>query len=235
MTGENPPPRRFPVVVPPQDVPPEEQLALTYEQDSNRLRGHVGSHAVDCQLARHDRVAGVFGTLTFEAIWTSGDNFVPEPGGWTPGPDYVSDFPNIPASLSGSWGQMPVELSGVFHLNPSYRFERGSVVGRIGAVHLEATVLAVSGGLSDTRTVVVEGTYGAVQFEIYATVDGSMSEGMIRGDVGGGTVYLDLTRPSVPHPRRSSGFPGPTVHIAGSYGGPMELLAITVGVVLQFI
>jgi hypothetical protein len=235
MNGENPPPRVFPVVVPPQGVPPAEQLELTYAQDSSRLTGHVGSQAVDWQLARHDRGGGLIGGLPFEAIWTSGDNFVPEPGGWTPGPDYVSDFPNIPANLSGSWGEMPVELSGVFHLNPSYCFERGSVVGRIGAIHLEATALSVSGGLSDTGTVVVEGTYGAVPFEIYATVDGSMSKGMVRGGVGGGTVYLDLTRPSVPHPRRSRMFPGPTVHIAGSCGGPMELLAITVGAALQFI
>jgi hypothetical protein len=235
MTAENRPLRVFPVISPPQSVAPEEQLALSYERDSSRISGHVGSRAVDWQLARHDHAAGVFGGLTFEATWTSGDNFVPEPGGWTPGPDYVSDFPNIPANLKGSWGDIPVELRGVFHLHSSYRFERGSIVGRIGAVHLEATALAVSGGLSDTGTAVVEGTYGAVPFEIYATVDGSMSAGMVRGGVGGGPIYLDLTRPRVPCPKSGRGYPGPTVHIAGSYGGPMELLAITVGAVLQFI
>jgi len=235
VTGENPPPRGFPFISPPQEVPPEEQLALSYEQESSRISGHIGSRAVDWQLARHHHAAGVFGGLTFEATWTSGHNFVPEPGGWSPGPDYVSDFPNIPANLSGSWGEIPVELRGVFHLHSSYRFERGSIVGRIGAVHLEATALAVTGGLSSTATLVVEGTYGAVPFEIYATIDGSMSAGMVRGGVGGGTVYLDLTRPTVPHPKSGRGFPGPTVLIAGSYGGPLELLAITVGAVLQFI
>ena len=89
-------------------------------------------------------------------------------------------------------------------------------------------------GLSDTGTVAVEGTYGTVPFKVYATLDGSMSKGMVRGSVGGATVHLDLTRARRSLPGSRMGYPGPTVHIAGSYGGPLELLAITVGALLRF-
>ncbi len=141
-----------------------------------------------------DGVSGRIGAVSLEASWTTGDNYVPRPGGWTPRPDYVSDFPNIPADLSGSFADLDAELHGVFHLDPNYAFQRGSVVGRIGAVHLEATVLAASGGLGDSRTVAVEGTYGSVSFEIYATIDAGLSRGILHGTVEEAIVHLDISR-----------------------------------------
>jgi hypothetical protein len=235
MTNEKLPTRVFPAAALSQDVPAGQQLSLTYDHDSSRLAGSLGVQTLEWDLERHGHTArGRIGELRFEADWTRGNNYVPRPGGRMPTPDYVSDFPNIPADLAGSFAGVDVELHGVFHLDPGYRFERGVILGRIGAVHLEATVLAASGGLSDSRTVAVEGTYGTVPFEVYATIDAGMSKGLVRGSVGEATVHLDLTRPPLPHPRAPMGYPGPTVQIAGSYSGPPELLAIIVGSLLRF-
>lgn len=107
-------------------------VQLQYDKIDCRLSGTLGDEPVEWQHLDPDRgddqdirrcvVSGRVGAAGFEASWTSGDNYVPEPGGWTPSPDYVSDFPNIPAHLTGSFGGLDAELRGVFHLNTAYVF-----------------------------------------------------------------------------------------------------------------
>jgi hypothetical protein len=238
-SGPRPPTRLFPDVASLPEVQPEHRVQLHYDHGDDRLIGTLGDEPVEWHLARHHRVSGRIGVAGLEASWTTGDNYVPEPRGWAPRSDYVSDFPNIPADLSGSFADLDAELHGVFRLAPNYAFQRGSVVGRIGAVHLEATVLAASGGLSDSRTVAVEGTYGSVNFEIYATIDGGLSQGMLHGRVGEAIVHLDISRSSVERSVRPGyppiDLPGPQIDLSGSYHGPPELLAIMVGAVLEFL
>jgi hypothetical protein len=229
----------FPDVASLPEVRAEDRVQLHYDHREDRLVGRLGDKPVDWHLARYHRVSGRIGTVSLEASWTTGDNYVPRPGGRAPRPGYVSDFPNIPADLSGSFADLDAEVHGVFHLDPNYAIQRGSVVGRIGAVHLEATVLAASGGLSDSRTVAVEGTYGSVSFEIYSTIDAGLSRGMLRGTVEESILHIEISRPSVPRSVRAAyppiDRPGPQVDLSGSYHGPPELLAIMVGAVLEFL
>lgn len=238
-SGPRPPARVFPGAGPLPDVRPEHRVQLHYDRDDDRLVGTVGDEPVEWHPVRHKRVSGRLGASFLEASWTTGDNYVPGPGGWVPRPDYVSDFPNIPADLMGSFAGSHAELHGVFHLGPNYAFERGSIVGQMGAVHLEATVLAASGGLCDTRTVVAEGTYGSVPLLVCATIDAGLSRGMLRGSVGGALVHIDLTRSAIRRPVRPGGphldFPGPQTDLSGSYDGPPELLAVMVGAMLKFL
>jgi hypothetical protein len=210
-------------------------VELHYDHVEDRLSGTLGEEAVEWRRSDR-RTSGHIGALSFEASWRTGDNFVPEPGGWTPGPDYVSDFPNIPTDLSGSFAGLEAELQGVFHLEPDFAFERGSILGRIGTVHLEATVLKASGGLSDSRTVAVEGNYGSVSFEIYATIDGGLSQGILHGSIDESTVHIDFSRPEF---RRGTQPGDPLrdyagIDLSGNYDGPPELLAVMVGAILEF-
>jgi hypothetical protein len=238
-SGPRRPTRVFPEVPSLPEVPTEHRVQLYYDKRDERLIGTLSDQPVEWQLVRHRRVSGLIGAVVLEGSWTTGDNYVPEPGGWIPRPDFVSDFPNIPAGLSGSFGGLEAELHGVFHLDPGYAFQRGSVVGRIGAVHMEATVVEASGGLSDFGTVAVEGTYGSVSFELYATIDGGLSQGLLHGSVAGAPLHLDLGSSSVPRSVAlgSAPFdlPGPHVDISGSYDGPPELLALMVGAMLEFL
>ena len=222
-------------------APAEDRVELRYGSSDDRLVGTFGDEPVEWQLNRHQGVSGRMGAVELQASWTTGDNYVPEPGGWIPRPGYISDFPNIPAHLRGSFADLDAELHGVFHLDPNYSFERGSVVGRIGGVHLEATVLAASGGLGDSRTVAVEGTYGSVSFDVYATIDGGLSEGILHGSVDESVVHLDLRRPAargslrLGDPPLEIDVPGPQVDLAGHYHGPRELLALMIGAALEFL
>lgn len=238
-SGPTPPARVFPAIAPLPEAPAEDRAQLHYDRDSDRLVGTLGDQPVDWHPVRNRHVSGRIGSVALEATWTSGNNYVPGPGRPLPRPGYVSDFPNIPADLTGSFGDLGAELHGVFHLDPDYAFRRGSVVGRVGAVHLEATVLAASGGLSDSRTVVVEGTYGPVPFEIYATIDGSLSQGILHGSIEGSTVHLDLARPpvqlNVEPGHRHLNIDRSQLDLSGRYHGPPELLALMVGALVKFI
>jgi len=236
-SGRNPS-RSFPEAPSVPSAPPDHQVNLVYEPDQDRLIGTLGVEPVEWELIRRHRVNGRIGAVGLDATWSIGNNYVPPPGGWTPHADYVSDFPNIPAVLHGSFAGQPVELRGVFHLSTQYAFERGSFVGRIGHVHLEATVLAASGGDSDSGTVVVEGTYGSAPFEIYASLD-SPSRGVVHGTLDDAAVHLELLSPPLeysyrdgrPHLERA----GNHVVVTGAYPGPPELLAVMVGAALQFL
>ncbi len=224
------------------EVPGEGLVSLHYDKGENRLTGTWGDQPVEWTLFPHRRVSGSIGATTLEATWTSGDNYVPTPGGWVPYPGYVSDFPNIPADLTGSVADRAAELHGVFNLDSSYLFRRGSIVGRIGDVRLEATVLAASGGFSSSCTVTVEGTHGNVSFKIFATIDGGLERGLVHGSVDEVTVHLDLVRPMVRGTLRDPDngqheidLPGPNVEVSGRFHGPPELLALTIGALLEFL
>lgn len=236
------PRRRPPTRVFPEEALPVQaghRVQLHYDRDTDRLVGTLANEAVEWHLVRRHGVSGNIGAARLEASWTIGNNYVPEPGRWSPGPDYVPVFPNITADLTGSFADLDAELHGVFHLDPDYAFERGSIVGRIGTVHLEATVLAASGGLNESRTVAVEGTYGPVPFEIYATIDAGLSRGVLHGSVEDAVVHIDVSRSSVRRTFRPGrppiDLPGPQVNLSGSYAGPPELLAVMVGAMLKFL
>ncbi len=239
MNSDSRPTRAFPDVGSLPETPAGHRVQLHYDQGDGRLIGTLGDDPMQWELVRYDHdVSGHIGAAGLEASWTTGNNYVPEPGGWTPDADYVSDFPNIPARLRGRFGDNDVELQGAFHLYPDYHFQRGSIVGRIGAVHLEATALRASGGLCASRTVVVEGTYGSLPFEVFATIDAGLSQGIVHGSVDTALVHLDLIRPSVQRSlpeRPPMDFPGRQVFTSGSYDGPPELLAVIVGTMLNFL
>src|SRR5581483_10214490 len=146
-------------------------------------------------LFPHRHVSGSIGATALEARWASGDNYVPTPGGWLPYPGYVSHFPNVPVDLTGSVADRATQLQGVFHLDSSHGFRRGSIVGRIGDVCLEASVMAASGGFDSSRTVAVEGTYGSVSFKIFATIDGGLERGVVHGNVDEAAIRVEFVRP----------------------------------------
>jgi hypothetical protein len=220
--------------------PEEHRVQLHYDRGADRLTGTLGDQRVEWDLERHHGLSGRIGDIHLEASWTTGDSYVPEPGGWTPSPDYVSDFPNIPADLRGTFAHADAELHGVFHLAPDYLFKRGSLAGYIGNAHLEATARAVGRGLDDGRTVAVEGTYGPVSFALHASIDDDLCRGMVYGRMGQATVWLELNRPTIQREvplgpgAPPIDYPGPEYNLSGSYDGPPELLAIMAGALVRF-
>ncbi len=129
--------------------------------------------------------------------------------------------------LSGSFAGQPVELHATFHLQPGYFFDRGTITGHIGAEDLHATVERASGGLGGTRTVAVDGTLGSTEFTIYATIDGPLTFGQIRGTVAGTPIRIDAARTRQPDAEKT--------RLTGSYQGPPALLALAAGALLHFI
>jgi hypothetical protein len=98
---------------------------------------------------------------------------------------------------------------------------------RIGAEDLHATVERASGGLGGTGTVAVDGTLGSTEFTIYATIDGPLTSGQIRGTVARTPIRIDAARTRDPH--------GGQTRLTGSYQGPPALLALATGALLHFI
>ncbi len=189
---------------------------LTFER-SRLLSGSVGGQPVrlDLNVPTHDgAAAGTFAAIPVAASWQNGDNY--------------RIYPDVaPSDLEGSFAGQPAELHATFHLEPGYFFGQGTITGHIGAEDLHATAERASGGLGGTRTVAVDGTLGRTEFTIYATIDGPLTSGQIRGTVAGSPIRIDAARTRDPH--------GGQTRLTGSYQGPPALLALATGALLHFI
>ena len=133
-------------------------------------------------------------------------------------------YPDVPASLTGSFAGQPVEVQASFRLGPGYFFDRGTVTGHVGGEALEVGVEAA--GLSDAKTVTAAGTLGSTGFAISASVSGSLTSGDIRGTVAGAPLHISAASTRGPG--------GGQTRLTGSYQGPAALLALTAGAFLHF-
>ena len=211
------PARQFPADADPAGVIPGHALVdLTFER-SRLLSGSVGGQPVRLELnvpTHNGAAAGSFAGIPVAAAWENGDNY--------------RVYPDVPSELKGSFAGQPVELHATFHLEPGYFFDQGTIAGHIGAEDLDATVEAAApGGLGGTRTVAVDGTLGSTEFTIYATIDGPLTFGQIRGTVAGTPIRIDAARTREPD--------GVQTRLTGSYQGPPALLALAAGAFLHFI
>lgn len=211
------PARQFPADADPAGViiPDHARVDLTFER-YRLLSGSVGGQPVRLDLnvpTHHGAAAGTIAGIPVAATWENGDNY--------------RIYPDVPSDLQGSFAGQPVELHATFHLEPGYFFDQGTITGHIGAEALDATVESASGGLGGTRTVAVDGTLGSTEFTIYATIDGSLTFGQIRGTVAGTSIRIDAARTRQPD--------GEKTRLTGSYQGPPALLALAAGALLHFI
>jgi hypothetical protein len=213
-----PPARQFPADTGPAGViPGHARIDLTFER-YRVLSGSVGGQPVRLELnvPTHNGVAaGTIAGIPVSAAWVNGDNY--------------RIYPDVPSDLTGSFAGQPVELHATFHLEPGYFFDQGTVTGHIGAEAFDATVEAAAapGGMGGTRTVAADGTLGSIEFTIYATIDGPLTSGKLRGTVAGAPIRIDAARTHGPD--------GGQTRLTGSYQGPPALLALTAGVLLHFI
>ena len=213
-----PPARQFPADPGPAgDIPGHARIDLTFEH-SRLLSGSVGGQPfrLELNVPTHDGVAaGTIAGIPVSAAWVNGDNY--------------RIYPDVPSDLTGSFAGQPVELHATFHLEPGYFFDQGTITGHIGAEALDATVEAAAapGGLGGSRTVAADGTLGSTEFTIYATIDGPLTSGKLRGTVAGTPIHIDAARTHGPH--------GGQTRLTGSYQGPPALLALTAGALLHFI
>src|SRR5215469_8126371 len=209
--------RRADNVVMPDLDPASALIDLTFEH-CRLLSGSVGGQPVRLELnlpTHHGRAAGTIAGIPVSATWVNGDNH--------------HIYPDVPSDLTGSFDGQPVELHASFHLEPGYFFDRGTITGRIGAEALEASVEAAAApeGMGGTPTIAAEGTLGSTEFTIYATIDGPLTFGHIRGTVAGAPIRIDAARTRGPD--------GGRTRLTGSYQGPPALLALTAGALLHFI
>ena len=213
-----PPARRFPADTGPAgDVPGHARVDLTFER-YRLLSGSVGGQPVRLELnvPTHNGVAaGTIAGIPVSAAWVNGDNY--------------RIYPDVPSDLTGSFAGQPVELHATFHLEPGYFFDQGTITGHIGAEALDVTVEAAAapGGRGGSRTVAADGTLGSTEFTIYATIDGPLTSGRLRGTVAGAPIRIDAARTRGPD--------GGRTRLTGSYQGPPALLALTAGALLHFI
>jgi hypothetical protein len=213
-----PPTRQFPDDTGPAGViPGHARVDLTFER-SRLLSGWVGGQPVRLELnvPTHNGVAaGTIAGIPVSASWVNGNNY------------YV--YPDVPSDLTGSFAGQPVELHATFHLEPDYFFDRGTITGHIGTEALGATVEAAAppGGMGSSRTIAADGTLGSTEFTIYATIDGPLTSGKLRGTVAGVPIRIDAARTRGPD--------GEQTRLTGTYQGPPALLALTAGALLHFI
>jgi hypothetical protein len=200
----------------PDPDPASARIDLTFEH-YRLLSGSVGGQPVRLELnlpTHHGRAAGTIAGMPVSATWVNGDNY--------------RIHPDVPSDLTGSFAGQPVELHASFHLEPGYFFDHGTITGHIGAEALDASVEAAAAprGLG-TRTIAADGRLGSTEFTIYATIDGPLTFGHIRGTVAGAPISIDAARAHGPD--------GGRTRLTGTYQGPPALFALTTGALLHFI
>jgi hypothetical protein len=197
--------------------PASSRIDLTFER-CRLLSGSVGGQPVRLELnvpTHHGRAAGTIAGIPVSATWVNGDNY--------------HIYPDVPSDLTGSFAGQPVELHASFHLEPGHFFDQGTITGHIGAEALHASVEAAEApaGLGGTRAITAGGMLGSTEFTIYATIDGPLTFGHVRGTVAGASISIDAARTQGPD--------GGRTRLTGSYQGPPALLALTAGALLHFI
>ncbi len=193
-------------------VPDAARVELTY-RDHNLVVGHLGGIAIHAELTvpSHSGTAtGTFAGAALGASWHLNDNSAAhlEPS----------------AVLDGELAGRGFHLRGRFVLQPDFLFDRGAVAGELCGESVVARVTTAKGGLDSTSTVAVHGTLGVTDFELFASVGGDLTRGIVRGTLGDRPVSLDAAR------EESSS----TVRITGAYEGPPALLAVLLGVLVYF-
>jgi len=219
------PARQFPADSDPAGaIPGHARVDLTFER-SRLLSGSVGGQPVRLELnvpTHKGAAAGSIAGIPVAATWENGDNY--------------RVYPDVPSELQGSFAGQPVQLHATFHLEPGYFFHQGTITGHIGAEDFDATVeAAASGGLGGTRTVAVDGTLGSTEFTIYATIDGPLTFGQIRGTVAGTPIHIDAARTREPdgvQTRLTGGYQGPS-NTSSSGTGPCPPVSGVCGVHLD--
>lgn len=182
------------------------------------LSGSVGGQPVRVELnvPTHNGVAaGTIAGIPVSATWVNGDNY--------------RIYPDVPSDLTGSFAGQRAELHASFHLQPGYLFHHGTVTGHIGTEALATTVVPVAApeDMGGGRTVAADGTLGSAEFTIYATIDGELTSGKLRGTVAGTPIRIDAAR--------VRGDDGGQTRLTGRYEGPPALLALAAGALLHFI
>jgi ATP-dependent Clp protease ATP-binding subunit ClpC len=131
---------------------------------------------------------------------------------------------NVPQLVvSGRFGQLPVKLKGDYQLGPDQSFERAGLSGDFGGESLRAEVSAADGGLGTTSAVVAEGSVGDGPIELFVAFSEDSKMANLRGSLGGQAVSLDATRAET------------SLLIVGSYSGEPPLLALLLGVLVNFL
>ena len=193
-------------------VPDAARVELTY-RDHNLVVGHLGGIAIHAELTvpSHSGTAtGTFAGAGLRASWQVDDNSTAHRGS--------------SAALDGELAGRGFHLRGRFVLQPGLLFDRGVVAGELGGESVVARVTTAEGGLDSTSTVAVHGTVGVTDLELFASLGGDLTHGIVRGTLGDRPVGLDAAR------EESSS----TVRITGAYEGPPALLAVIVGVLVYF-
>ena len=130
----------------------------------------------------------------------------------------------LTARLTGTFAGQQAELSFGYDLETSYRFQRGEVIGNVAGRRLRVTVTPTS---PFTDGVSISGRWGSANIALSASVGGDLTNGTIGGTIGDTAVDISA---------RSSWSAGSerTVQVTGTWDGPVALLALGVGVLVNF-
>ena len=130
--------RRFPddllAPVDVREVPEDDRVELVY-RDNEVIEGTAGGKEVRLvgRMGSHrGPLNGTWGGVSIDANWRTGDN---------------SQRPSqVPAVLTGHFGEDAVKLQAAFRLAPNYLFDEAHIQGRLGEAAFQAVVSAADGG-----------------------------------------------------------------------------------------
>ena len=178
------------------------------------LDGTVNGEATHLDLGGRSHDITMQGTLAGEVVEVrvSYDSNYESPIGLT-------------ARLTGSFAGQQAELSFGYDLEPSYRFQRGEVIGNVAGRRLRVTVAPTS---PSTDGVSISGRWGSDAIELSASVGGDLMDGTIGGAIG--DTAVDISARSSWSPARSER----TMQVIGTWDGPVALLVLGVGVLINF-
>ncbi len=162
-------------------------------------------------------VTGVMAGHHLAAILTQSDQ-VPDGSGYL-----------TTTKLTASIGDIAVALSGSFNLDGNYEFEDGAVSGSDEGLSVKASVVPVNADGNIGYAARVRGAFGGTEVDVLGKQPtGLGGHGSITGKVGGQPIDLGIDQG-----RQSGNFP--VTHLKGTFGGPIELLALLAGVVAYFV
>lgn len=199
------------------DIPPSEAVALTYRDGT--LSGTVGTDVVLVRLPRlkwetHASLSGSIASQPLVGQWTMDHR--PSPQG----------SESYSAQLGGAVGSERVELQAELHFHDGHPFDHATISGRIADEDVQARVEPVNGGLSQSDSFAIDASLGRSEFSIYVSVNHIPNLAIVRGHIAQAPVYLDAV---LGH----SG--GRHVAVSGSHQGPLLLLLLPLGSIVQFL
>jgi hypothetical protein len=129
--------------------------------------------------------------------------------------------------LTGTMGGRATSLQGVFNLDSQFAFENGLITGTHAGQTVSVQATPNASFHSTGSAANVKGTFGVTPFSLVANLPLGQ-RGTVTGTVGGQKIRLTLT------PKRTAPGKTPTTRLAGTYSGPVDLLALLVGTVAYF-